>query len=220
MLRWMQDISDFIFLDDAPAPADVIFIPGNGHALPAERAAALYRAGFAPLLLPSGRYAIGSSGFVGQLSGSRPYRDPDGSFATEWAFMRRVLLDNGVPDSAILREDEATYTYQNAIFSRRRTDALKLTVRRAILCCMPVHTRRAKMYYETLFPETEWRVCPAQGAAITRENWWQSDAGIDAVLGELSRCGGQFHEILREQLRAEKPDPLAEPKQAGTGFVR
>lgn len=195
MLRWIQDISDFIFLQDTPAPSDVIFIPGNGHALPAEHAARLYHEGLAPWLLPSGRYAIASSGFAGQLSGMRRY---DGSFETEWAFMRHVLMENGVPECAILREDEATYTYQNAIFSRRRTDAMKLTISRGIICCMPAHARRAKMYYETLFPESQLLVCPAPGAKITRESWLASDAGIDTVLGELSRCGGQFHDILKE----------------------
>ena len=194
MLQWIRDVADFIFLQDAPAPADVIFIPGNGHALPAELAARLYGEGLAPWVLPSGRYAIGTSGFAGQLSGVRRYEGP---FDTEWAFMRRILLDNGVPEHAILREDEATYTYQNAIYSRRRTDAMKLTVSRGIICCMPVHARRAKMYYETLFPEAQLLVCPAPGAAVTRESWLQSPEGIDAVLGELSRCGGQFHDILK-----------------------
>lgn len=85
--------------------------------------------------------------------------------------MRAVLMANGVPENAILREDEATFTYQNAIYSRRRTDAEKLTVRRALLCCMPIHARRAKMYYQTLFPETELLICPAPGASITCENW-------------------------------------------------
>ncbi len=194
MLPWMQDVADFIFLADAPAPADVIFIPGNGHALPAELAARLYADGLAPYVLPSGRYAIGASGFVGQRSGARQYA---GAFDTEWAFMRHVLMENGVPERAILREDEATYTYQNAIFSRRRTDAMKLRVSRALLCCMPVHARRAKMYYQTLFPEAELRVCPCEGAAVTAENWLRSEAGIDAVLGELARCGEQFHDILK-----------------------
>ena len=195
MLQWIRDVSDFIVLEAAPAPADVIFIPGNGHALPAELAARLYGEGLAPWVLPSGRYAIGTSGFAGQLSGMRRYEGP---FDTEWAFMRRILTENGVPERAILREDEATYTYQNAIFSRQRTDAMKLTVSRGIICCMPVHARRAKMYYETLFPEAELLVCPAPGAAVTRETWLQSPEGIDAVLGELSRCGGQFSEILKE----------------------
>ena len=195
MLKWIADITDFIFLEDAPQKADVIFIPGNGHAEPSELAAQLYREGYAPLVLPSGRHAIGSSGFVGQKSGSRVY---DGEFETEWAYMRHILIENGVPESAILREDEATYTYQNAINSRKRTDSEGISVRRAILCCMPVHARRARMYYETLFPDAELFVCPVKDADITRENWMREPAGIDRVLGEMERCGGQFHDILKE----------------------
>ena len=122
--------------------------------------------------------------------------------------MRRILTENGVPEHAILREDEATYTYQNAIFSRRRTDAMKLTVSRGIICCMPVHARRAKMYYETLFPEAQLLVCPAPGAAVTRETWLQSEAGIDAVLGELSRCGGQFPHSGRQAPVPRTPSSL------------
>ena len=195
MLQWIKDIADFIFLADAPAPADVIFIPGNGHALPSELAANLYHEGYARHVLPSGRYAIGSSGFAGQKSGARRY---EGEFQTEWAFMRHILLENGVPESAILREDEATYTYQNAIYSRRRTDAEKIAVSRAIICCMPVHARRCRMYYETLYPDAGLLVCPAPGAAITKDNWLQSAEGVDAVLGEMERCGGQFHDILKD----------------------
>jgi len=195
MLDWIRDISRFIFLEDEPRPSDIIFIPGNGHAEPSELAARLYREGYAPYLLPSGRYAIGSGAFGGQKSGARIYT---GSFETEWAFMRHILLENQVPDHAILREDEATYTYQNAIFSRRRTDSERILVRRAIICCMPAHARRAAMYYETLFPEAELLVCPVKNAPLTRDNWMQSADGIDRVLGEVERCGAQFHDILKD----------------------
>lgn len=195
MLEWIRDVTNFIFLEDAPKPADVIFVPGNSHAEPSELAAQLYAQGLAPRVLPSGRYAIGRGEFAGQTSGAHTYV---GRFETEWAFMRYVLLQNGVPDTAILREDEATYTYQNAIYSRRRTDAERLSVRRGLICCMPVHARRAKMYYQTLYPEAELLICPAPGAAVTRKSWMHEPEGIDAVLGEMERCGAQFHDILRE----------------------
>lgn len=195
MLNWIGDLTRFIFLEDEPQPADILFIPGNGHAEPSELAAMLYREGYAPRILPSGRYAIGSGGFVGQKSGAKEY---SGSFDTEWAFMRHILLENGVPENAILREDEATYTYQNAIYSRRRTDSEQLTIRRAIICCMPMHARRAKMYYETLYPDAKLFVCPAPGTPITKDNWMLEPDGIDQVLGEVERCGSQFHDILKE----------------------
>ena len=164
MLEWIDDITAFIFLHDAPQKADILFIPGNGHAEPSEYAAQLYHSGYAPLILPSGRFSVTTGEFDGQKSGARRY---EGRFETEWAFMRAVLLANGVPD-------------------------------RAILCCMPVHARRAKMYYQTLFPETQLLLCPAPGTAITRENWMFEPDGIDQTLGELTRCGSQFHDILRE----------------------
>lgn len=195
MLQWITDITRFVFLSDTPQSADIIFIPGNEHACPSELAAQLYREGYAPHILPSGRYAIGTEGFCGQKSGAREYT---GRFDTEWAFMRHVLMENGVPESAILREDEATYTYQNAIYSRRRTDSEAMDVRRAIICCMPVHARRARMYYETLFPEAELFVCPVKEAPVTRDNWMHEPQGIDTVLGEVERCGKQFHDILKE----------------------
>ena len=37
-----------------------------------------------------------------------------------------------VPQSAILREDQATYTYENAIYSRKVTDSLGMEIQRAI----------------------------------------------------------------------------------------
>ena len=51
MLEWIDDITAFIFLHDAPQKADILFIPGNGHAEPSEYAAQLYHSGYAPLIL-------------------------------------------------------------------------------------------------------------------------------------------------------------------------
>ena len=194
-MKWIQDITDFIFLSDAPAPADILFIPGSGHAELPEYAAQLYLRGLVPYVLPSGRYSIRKNAFFGQVSGNRIY---SGNFETEWAFMRHILMANGVPDSAILREDQATYTYDNARFSRARTDSMGLTIRKALLVCQPLHARRAKTYYELAYPEADILVCPPPDAEITRENWTTTETGIHKVLGEVERCGNQFHEILCE----------------------
>ena len=202
--RWIAALTDFIFVSDAPAPADVIFIPGNGHAEPSEKAASLFRAGFAPFLLPSGRWAVSKERFYGQTSGARAY---PGGCRTEWEFMRAVLTANGVPEEAILREDRAAFTWQNAIASRAAAEAAGIRVRRAILCCMPVHARRALLYYSSVWPGADFLVCPAEGCALTRENWTESEQGLDAVLGEVERCGAQFHEIAKEKLLRPAPFP-------------
>ena len=59
--RIIQDISDYIFVSDAPEKADVIFVPGASRPEHALRAAELWRAGYAPYVLPSGRYSRTSS---------------------------------------------------------------------------------------------------------------------------------------------------------------
>lgn len=192
--KFFQQFTDFIFVENTPLPSDIIFIPGNGYPQMAEKAAALWRDGLAPLVLPSGKYSTLTGHFSGVHDKADRYPGP---YETEWDFLRNVLLKNGVSEEAILREDTATYTYENAIRSRALTDSLGLTIRRAILCCHAWHARRCLLYYQLLFPRTELLVCPSD-TGINRENWQETGEGIDLVLGEIERCGGQFHKILRD----------------------
>lgn len=189
---FIRAVTDFIFIAHEPAPADVIFVPGSAYPEHVLRAAELYRQGFAPLVLPSGQFAIGSAGFVG---------DPD--YATEWAWMQALLLQNGVPDCAILREDRATYTWENAQFSRQVTDAAGVIVHRGILCCKPYHARRALLYYQAAYPETEWLVCPADFPACDRTTWHLTAEGRTQVLGEVRRLGDQVNEVFEMMLQRQ-----------------
>lgn len=185
-MKFIQDITEFIFVEQKPEKADIIFIPGGNQGAIAVRAAQLYREGYAPLVLPSGRFSkpVGYCSIPG--------------YETEWEFLRDILVKEGVPPECILEERQASFTYENAIYSRRVTDARGLTIRRAILCPQACHARRALLYYEILYPDTEFYVCPAVTRGISRDNWFLEDEKIDTVLGELERCGSQFHEILRE----------------------
>ena len=188
-LAFFDEISDFIFADDEPQPADIIFIPGNGYAQMAELAASLYKRGLAPYLMPSGKYAIGSSGFSDALIRNEAYK---GSFRTEWEFLENVLVKNGVPREAILKEDEATYTWQNAQLSRQVLEEAGWIPQKAIICARAVHSRRCLLYYSKAFPETRFYVCTTAPDGITRENWYATRQGIDAVMGEMNRIVSQF----------------------------
>ena len=191
--EFLKQIEDFMFIEDKPEKADVIFVPGNGYPQMAEKAAELYRNGFAPKILPSGRYSITAGRFTGVLDKKECYC---GTYKTEWDFLKDVLMQNGVPEEAILKEDQATITYENAIYSRQVTDHAELEIERAILCCKSYHARRCLMYYQLLYPETEFYVVPVNADGITRENWRKNEEGIDAVTGELSRIVKQFSLML------------------------
>ena len=62
--RFIRAVTEFIFVQDAPEKADVIFIPGSRKVEHAIRAAELYRAGYAPYVLPSGRFTIARGYFL------------------------------------------------------------------------------------------------------------------------------------------------------------
>ena len=155
----------------------------------AEKAAALYRKKYAPFVLPSGKYSITVGKFGGVLSGQERY---NGKYRTEWDFLKDVLIKNHVPDEVILKENQATFTWENAKNSRIVTDQNKLVIQKAILCCRNVHARRSLMYYQKSFPEAKIFVSPSVIGNITKENWYTTKDGIDAVNAELSRILYQF----------------------------
>ena len=54
---YLDGITSFIFQEDQPEKADIIFVPGGNYPEAAERAAQLYLEGYAPLICPSGKYS-------------------------------------------------------------------------------------------------------------------------------------------------------------------
>lgn len=177
--RFIEQISEFIFAEDEPEKADIIFIPGNGYSQMAEKAAALYGENYASFVLPSGKYSITVGKFGGVLSGQERY---NGNYRTEWDFLKDVLIKNHVPDEVILKEDQATFTWENARFSREVTDKAEIEIKKALLCCKNYHARRSLMYYQRAYPEVEFRVCPCCVDELRRK-WMNSEKGIQSVLG-------------------------------------
>ncbi len=201
MQNFYDCITDFIFIEDAPQKADIIFVPGGNYPDSARNAARLYREGYAPYIMPSGKYSITKGRF--EYAPENPTHQKH--FETECDYLCDILLREGVPQSAILREDEATYTYENAIYSRKKLRGLGISVTKAILSCQAFHARRSLMYYQEQFGQVQFFVCPVVTRGISRTSWMNTDAGIDTVLGEVERCGAQFHEIMRVHKSVEPP---------------
>ena len=202
MRSFLKDMTDFIFVSDQPEKADIIFIPGGSYGEICRTAADLWQRGYAPYILPSGRYSKLSGKFSGpsdedfKLSFTKDTAKI--SFSTEYDYFHALLRRAGVPESAILKENQATFTYENALLSRKVTDSLGLHIRQAILCPQAYHARRCLLYYKVAFPETEFFVCPTVTRDITRDNWFLDEAKTETVLGEIQRCGSQFHDIIRQ----------------------
>jgi len=207
-MEFYHSLTDFIFVENEPEPADVIFIPGGPHGEIALTAARLYHEGYAKVLIPSGRYSKLKGAYTDAAS---PPGYQGHIFSTEADFLSQILIDEGVPSEAICPERNATFTYENAIYTRALTDSLGITVHTALLCCQAYHARRALMYYQVLYPDTRILVCPTETGGIRKSDWFQSPETIDLVLGEVERCGSQFHEILKKYPQiAISPFPFPE----------
>ena len=195
---FIRAVTDFIFVEDAPEKADVIFVPGSPKVDNAIRAAELHRAGYAPYVLPSGKYGV-------TLGRFEPLPEPlrsqyPGDFASEWELHRAVLMAHGVPEDAILREDTATYTWENAQRSRQVLEAAGIRVKTAILCCKAFHARRALLYYQAAMPDVRILVCPVQTRGCTRQDWYLTEKGCAQVLGEVARLGSQVNDVFAMML--------------------
>jgi uncharacterized SAM-binding protein YcdF (DUF218 family) len=193
----INDITEFIFVSNEPKKSNIIFVPGGSFQELPEKAAELYINGYAPLIMPSGKFSVKNGCFIGTKSKKDIY---NGNYITECEFYSDVLIKNGVPDSAIIKEDNSLDTRSNAFYSHRVADDMKLEIKNAILCCKSFHTRRCLMLYQLAFPEAEISVVPVDCHGITRDNWYKQEYGIDRVLGELARCGNQFTDEIKEYL--------------------
>ncbi len=128
--RIVNDITDFIFLEDRLEKADAIFIPGGSYPELPERAAELWKEGYAPYVVPSGRFSITRGEFAGVKSKAEKYGK---KYATECEFYTDVLQIKGVAPDCILQEAEAQFTAENARFTRKLLDAKGLCPGKAII---------------------------------------------------------------------------------------
>ena len=103
----------------------------------------------------------------------------------------------------MIKEERATNTYENAIFSKELIKEMGIEVKTAILCPQAFHARRAFMTYSHLFPNTEFYVVPSNTQNITADNWHKTERGIQVVLGELKKCGEYFEEYFLDGIRKQ-----------------
>jgi uncharacterized SAM-binding protein YcdF (DUF218 family) len=173
----IKAITDFIFIDQVPEKSDIILIPGGSLSAFIERACELYNEGFAPYLLPSG-------GINKRLK----------KYNTEWEWFYEIARSNGVPDSAILKEDRANNTFENAKFSAEIIKSKELQIQKAILVTKAFHSRRALLTYQTELPSNiKYIVCPViDSRKISRNNWFQDQEKIDKVFDEIVKIGKYF----------------------------
>ncbi len=169
---------------DQPAPADgiVILSGGLGRAI---YAAELYRRGFAPRVYVS-RPQFGNR--------EKMFQDYGIELPLEEEINERMLLQDGVPKSAI--GFFGRYVLSTVEEAESLRNALHQAPARLILVTTPFHTQRAKLIFESVFPETEILALGTPGTS-TPDDWWNDRSASLMVVTELTKlaywyAGGAF----------------------------
>jgi uncharacterized SAM-binding protein YcdF (DUF218 family) len=163
-------LGHWLEVTDPLAKADAIVAISGDTGARAETAIALWKQGYAPLLIFSG----GSS-------------DPESVASAE--LMKRAAVSAGVPPNAILVEGESATTEENAqkVAELMRSRAL----RSAILVTSPYHQRRAAMLFEREFGRGTLVLVnhPAVDPVWDANLWWTRDPARTLTLIELAKLG-------------------------------
>lgn len=157
---FLRLMGGFWIVDDSPTHADAIVMLGddNYSADRAARVAQLYKAGWAPHVIASGRYL-------------RPY-------ASIAELEEHDLEDRGVPAAAIVR---LAHRAEN---TRDETAAIAQLIsahgwKRILLVTSNYHTRRSRYLAERQFPPgTELRVIAAPDSDYDPQSWWRTREGL------------------------------------------
>lgn len=100
----------------------------------------------------------------------------------------------GVPEHAIIREDKARHTFDNAVFSYERLKTQQINLDKVILVCKNFHSRRAYLTYKINFPKaTQFIVQPiVDGKGLTKDDWMHHEEHRHIVLSEVAKIGQYF----------------------------
>jgi len=103
-------------------------------------------------------------------------------------------LSLGVPQTAILKEDKATNTFENARFSWEIIQECGIKADKVILVCKAGHACRALLTYQTVFSkETQFYLAPViDKTGISKDNWYLTEDGIRRIMLEVEKIGKYF----------------------------
>jgi uncharacterized SAM-binding protein YcdF (DUF218 family) len=171
------------FLLDAPQPAPrvsdaIVVISGDEQMARFAEGLNLYQQGF-------GRYLVFSGAAFDNGTSNADV-------------MRRLAVEQGVPDKAILEEPQGEDTWGNAVFTRQVLEDHGL--QSAILVTSPYHLRRAQVTFDAAYagsgiqlmvhaaPDSQWR----------KLSWWQQPETRRLTFTELQKLAyifatGQYH---------------------------
>ncbi|HKS83404.1 MAG TPA: YdcF family protein [Candidatus Acidoferrales bacterium] len=194
----LREYASFFIVDDAPQHSDAIIMLGddNFKGDRAAHAAELFKAGWAPKVVASGRAL-------------RPY-------AGIAELEAHDLAADGVPENAIIRySHSASDTHEECVFIGQLV--AQKNWKRVIIVTSTYHTRRSRYICErTMPPGTILRMSAARDSDFDPENWWRTRKGLRLLFHESVGMIDSLWEMRHDEVKTREssllsilPQPLA-----------
>jgi uncharacterized SAM-binding protein YcdF (DUF218 family) len=165
---------DYLAAEDKLENADIIFVFGAKTLLRIEKAIEVYKQGLAPRMIVSGR---------------GPYYAGD-KFITEAEKYAHIAIEKGVPEHAIITENQSITIPDNVRSSLNLLDEQEIFYSSIILVNSPYTQRRGYAHFKKYLPDSVklMRINSETGPEYRRDSWYKNSKGIDVILSEYLKA--------------------------------
>jgi len=181
-------ITKYLDLHAPPKQADLAFVFGSMALVPVQIAAKLYWDKIVNRIV-----------VTGGINRKSQKREADEH--------RTFLLEQGVPESCIIAENQSTNTRENVVFAWREIEANHaniLPIQSIVIVAKWYHSRRAAMTLRCNLPQgIRYYMVTYPLHNISQDNWWQNEIGLHYVLKEWHSIPkylqqGHLAEVIKE----------------------
>ena len=183
---------EYHHMNHAMRPADCIFALGSHDLRVADRAAELYFEGLAPLVIFSGGLGNVTRGIWTE---------------TEADQFAAIAIRKGVPENAILVENQSTNTGENILYTQQLLKEKNLDPRTFIVVQKPYMERRSFATFKKHWPDKELLVTSPQLSLLEYPNEEiPMERVINIMVGDLQRIriypakGFQVHQDIPDNI--------------------
>lgn len=168
-----RNAGHWLVREDPLGKADVIVVLSGGLPFRGEAAAGIYKSGYAPAV------------WVSKPGGPQEELAALGiHFVGEEEYNRELLVQEGVPDSAVLIFPDAIANTQDEVEEIAR-DMRRDGMHTVIIVTSPQHTRRVKALWRKLEgDDPRLIVRAAPGDPFDADHWWRNTQDVLAVVRE------------------------------------
>ena len=192
VLSLAKKLWDYHHMNHELAKADCILALGSHDLRVADRAAELYLEGWAPLVIMSG----GLGNFTQEMWTEKE--------ADKFA---AIAVQKGIPDDAILIENQSTNTGENIMFTQQLLKAKGLDMQRFIVVQKPYMERRSYATFKKHWPDKDLMVTSPQ---IPFAEYPNEEIPMEKVIhimaGDLQRI--KLYPLKGFQIQQEIPDDV------------